>query len=185
MIRIGSTIVSLDVIEKRFFCDMEKCRGMCCVHGISGAPLEEVELEIIEQVFPVFMKYLNKSSKKSVDAQGIYVIDSDGEYVTPLNNGKECAYAVFENGIARCAIEKAFDKGEINYRKPLSCHLYPVRITKYPDFEAVNFDDWEICSRTLKQDDAGIPVYRFVKDALIRKYGAEWYRKLEQAAEQL
>lgn len=186
MIQISNAIVSLDILEKAFFCDIGKCKGVCCVHGISGAPLEDEELEIIEETFPVYKKYLGKESLGSIKKQGLYIIDSDGEYVTPLNKGKECAYTIFENGVAKCAIEKAFEKEEISFRKPISCHLYPVRITKHPTFDAVNFDTWDECRRILHSGDrTGAPVYKFVKDALIRKFGADWYGELEHAANNL
>lgn len=179
MIQIGRNIVSFDVLEEKFCCDLGFCKGVCCVHGDSGAPLEKDEAEILENVFPKVKPYLRKESILSIEKQGFYIIDSDGDLVTPLLNGKECAYAYFENGIAKCAIEKAYFDKKIAFRKPVSCHLYPIRITDYKEFSAVNYHKWEICAEAVKKGKKeNIPVYIFLKDALIRKYGQEWYNEL-------
>jgi hypothetical protein len=126
--------------------------------------------------------FLREEGVKAIEEQGTSVKDWDGEMVTPLVNGKECAYVIFdENGITKCGIEKAHEAGEVDFKKPLSCHLYPVRVTKYSRFDALNYHKWEICSPacTLGKE-LELPVYKFVKDALIRKYGEEWYAELEQ-----
>jgi hypothetical protein len=186
MLSIGKTIVSLHLFEKRFACDLEKCRGQCCYYGDSGAPLEENEAEIIELIFPE-IKYLMRSEGiEAVESQGTSVIDSDGDIVTPLIGNNECAYAIIENGIYKCAIEKAWFEKKISFRKPESCHLFPARIKRYRDFDAVNFEEWKICKPAIingiSQD---IPVYRFLKEPLIRVYGEEWYRELTIAADEL
>ena len=116
----------------------------------------------------------------AIQDQGLYVIDGDGDMVTPLVNNKECAYVYVENGVSKCAIEKAYFKGEIDFRKPISCHLYPIRITKYKDYDAVNYDKSEICSSAVAQGEAkGVLVYKFLKEALERKYGENWYEQLD------
>jgi len=186
MLRIDKTVISLDLIISRFSCDLEKCKGACCVSGDSGAPLEEEEAAILDSVFPLLKPFLREESLKTIGEQGTSVIDVENERVTPLNNGKECAYAVFESGIARCAIETAYNQGVISFRKPVSCYLYPVRIKKYRDFDAVNYDRWEICKPAI---DKGVRmntrVYRFTEGALRQKYGEKWFNLLETAARNL
>ncbi len=186
MLQIGNAIVSLDVIEKKFICDFAKCKGACCIEGDSGAPLDEDEKAILEEIYPDIKEYLNEKGIVEIEKQGTSVIDSDGDLVTPIINDKECVYTIFENGLALCGIEKAFLDGKISYRKPISCSLYPIRIQKYPEFDAVNYNKWNICApaRDLGYK-IGTPVYKFLKEPLIRKYGEDWYKELEYAAENL
>lgn len=184
MIQIGNVLVADDVIAKKFVCDLEKCRGACCVGGDSGAPLEEEELGILEDIYEKVAPFLTDDGKKSIKKYGKYLIDSDGDYVTPLVNGDlECAYTTFENGIAKCGIEKAYEAGVVNFKKPISCHLYPIRITKMKTgVDALNYHKWELCKAACtfgKKLD--VPVYQFLKNPLIRKYGEKWYEDLEIA----
>ncbi len=180
MFEIDKTIISADLVEKKFACDLEKCKGYCCVHGESGAPLEFGEVGILRDIYPRIKEYLRKEGIEAIDTQGTSVIDKDNESVTPLIGGEECAYAIFENGIARCGIEKAFENNATDFRKPLSCHLYPVRIKQLNDFEALNYDRWSICEPARESGlKENMPVFRFVRDAIIRKYGAEYFEKLE------
>lgn len=183
MIAIGDTIVSEHLLEKKFVCDLNACKGECCVAGDAGAPLDEDELEKLKEVFPAVKPYMQKAGVKAVEKQGVYVFDEDGDYVTPLIDGKECAFTIFdEKGIAKCAIEQAYLEGKIDYKKPISCHLYPVRITKYKEYDAVNYHKWEVCRAACRcGDKLNVPVYRFLKEPLIRKYGEDWYRQLELA----
>jgi hypothetical protein len=186
MLEIGKTLVSLEVINSNFQCNPNVCKGACCIYGDSGAPLEPGEARILEQILPVLIPYLSEKSFRTLEKIGTSVIDIEKDLVTPLNEGKECVYTIFENGIARCAIEKAFFDGTITFRKPISCFLYPIRIKKFSQFEAVNYDRWDICQSAMKLGDRKqIPVYRFAKDALIARYGREWYQELESAAENL
>ena len=186
MFEIDKKIVSLDLIQAKFTCDLEKCKGYCCVYGESGAPLEEEEVYILKKIFPELKKFLRPEGILAIEKQGTFVVDEDKEKVTPLIGKMECSYAIFENGIARCGIEKAFEAGVITFRKPVSCHLYPVRIKKYEGFEAVNYDCWHVCdpART-NGKNLNIPVYVFVKDALIRKYGEEFTETLSQIAQDI
>jgi hypothetical protein len=186
MLEIGKTIVSLDLISSYFTCDLNVCKGACCVTGDSGAPLEPGEAEILNAIFPVLRPYLSEESVKSIEDQGTSVIDIEQDTVTPLNNGKECAYTFFKDGIAYCAIEKAHNEGIINFRKPISCQLYPVRIKKYREFDAVNYDRWDVChAATILGNELIMPVFRFVKHPLIQKYGEEWFNLLKTAAQNL
>lgn len=186
MLQIKDTLISLDLIEKKFCCDLSKCKGICCVEGDSGAPLSEEEVSIIEDEYPNFKSYMRKEGIRTVEELGAWVIDEENDHVTPLIDGKECAYVVFDKGIATCAIEKAWADGKTSFRKPVSCHLYPVRVKKYSEFTAVNYDSWEICKPALQKGiDKGLYVHVFLKDSLTRAFGEEWYKELQIAADSL
>ncbi|MBL7915117.1 MAG: hypothetical protein BWY67_00798 [Bacteroidetes bacterium ADurb.Bin397] len=187
MIQIGNVLVSDDVIGKRFVCDLEKCRGACCVEGDSGAPLEKEELAILEKIYPKVEPYLSEDGKKSIQKYGKYLIDDDGDYVTPLVNGElECAYTIFEKGVAKCGIEKAYEEGKIKFKKPISCHLYPIRIAKLKNGDALNYHKWDLCKAACSLGKKlDVPVYKFLETPLIRKYGKKWYKELQLAVKLL
>ncbi|MEN7551339.1 DUF3109 family protein [Rapidithrix thailandica] len=181
MIVLGNTILSDDIAEEQFVCDLSKCKGACCVEGDLGAPLTEEELPVMEEIQEQVKPYLTEKGRQELEKQGAYIKDYEGDYSTPTIEGKECAYAIYdEKGVLKCGIEEAYNDGKISFHKPVSCHLYPVRVTQYDQYEALNYDRWSICSAAC---DLGkslkVPVYKFVKDALIRKYGKDWYTKLE------
>lgn len=185
MLEIGRAIVSLEVLEEYFLCDLLKCKGACCIEGDSGAPLTDEEAMEIEQAYPLFEALLPQTHRDEVEKQGYSIIDSDGDLVTPLVNNRQCAYTYTdENGLLKCAIEKVHLDGKISFRKPVSCYLFPIRITEYKRFDAVNYQQLDICKpgRECGQLQK-LPVYRFLKEPLIRKYGKEWYEQLEYAAE--
>ncbi|MFV0530528.1 MAG: DUF3109 family protein [Flavobacteriales bacterium] len=184
MIHLGKTLISEDIIEKEFVCNLSKCKGICCVEGESGAPLEEEETRILDQIYEKIKPYMRPEGVYAIEKQGKHMIDHEGDYVTPLVNGAECAYVVFEeNGTAGCVIEKAYNDGKINWKKPISCHLYPIRVTNYSEFSAVNYHRWPICNDacTLGKE-LQIPVYQFTKESLIRKFGEDWYNELDHIA---
>jgi len=186
MLEIDKTLISLDLISSRFHCDLKACRGACCISGDSGAPLEQEEAEKLDEIYPLLKPFLREESVKAIEEQGTSVIDIEGDRVTPLIQGKECAYTWFENGIARCAIETAYSKGVIDFRKPISCYLYPVRIRKYSQFEGVNYDRWDICRDAITLGNKlDMPVYRFAEKPLVQYYGQEWFNLLETAAKNL
>lgn len=187
MLQIDNTIISLDILEKTFVCNLGACKGACCVEGDSGAPLEDDETVILEEIYPIVEKHMTPEGKKAVKKHGQWVIDSDGDKVTPLVKNKECAYTYRdENGIIFCAIEKAYLNGEISFQKPLSCHLYPIRISKYQDFDAVNYERNKLCiPARIQGEKLGIPIYKFVKTPLIRKYGEAWYEQLQIATDEI
>ncbi len=187
MIAIGKALVSEDVIEKQFVCDLNACKGACCVKGDYGAPLEKEELPIMDEIYEKVKPYLREEGIKAIEKQGKYLLYEKKEWVTPLVKGKECAYTIFEKGIAKCGIEKAYYEGKIEWKKPISCHLYPIRITKQKNgMEAVNYDRWNICNPACKLGDSlKLPVFKFLKDSLIRQYGEDWYKELEIAADLL
>ncbi len=165
-------------------CDLNACKGACCVHGDSGAPLEDEETRILDEIYPKVKPYMTAKGIEAVEKEGRWMIDTDGDKVTPLVDGnKECAYTVFEKGMALCGIEKAWKDGKIKFQKPVSCHLYPVRITAYKKFDAVNYETWDICKPACAcGEKLEVSVYKFVKTALVRKYGTDWYKQLEAAA---
>lgn len=182
MIEIDNVIVTADVINEQFVCDLNKCKGACCVEGDLGAPLEDDELVQLEKVYAKVKPYMSQEGIAEVERQGKYIMDWEDDYSTPTINGRECAYAVYaDNGILHCAIEKAYNDGEIDFKKPQSCSMYPIRISKLKNGEALNYDRWEICADACTFGQRlKVPVYQFLKDPLIRKYGKEWYEKLEE-----
>lgn len=187
MLAIGKTLISDEVIEKQFVCDLNACKGACCVKGDYGAPLENEELEILDAVYEKVKPYMRPEGIEAVEKQGKYLLYERKEWVTPLVKGKECAYVVFDDGIAKCAIESAYYDGKVDWKKPISCHLYPIRLTKQKNgYEAVNYDRWSICSPACKLGKSlQVPVFKFLKESLTRRYGAEWYKELEIAADLL
>jgi hypothetical protein len=184
MIEIGKALVSFDVLRKKFCCNLPACKGACCVLGDAGAPLTIEEAGDLEDYLDELSPYISGEGLLSIIEQGAFVYDTDGEIVTPLINNKECAYTRLEGGISFCAIERAFHEDAVPFNKPVSCHLYPVRIKSFDNFDAVNYDIWEICNPAREEGARKeLPVYLFVKDALIRKYGVEWFDQLDFAAQ--
>lgn len=183
MIKIDNTIVSDDLLNVRFCCDLNACKGECCVDGDAGAPLDEEEISILEDHIDKIKPYMSPESMVVVERMGVFDYDMTGKFCTPLVNDRECVFVVFDEfKIARCAIEMAYKEGKIKFQKPVSCHLYPVRITCYDSFDAVNYHKWHICQKALDNGARNnIPLYEFLKDALLRKYGRQWYNSLLKA----
>ena len=181
MLAIGKTLVSLDLLDRKFVCDLAKCKGECCIKGDAGAPLENHEIDILENIVDDVLPYMDDPGRNKVNADGVFEIDRDGDKGTVLLEDGRCAFAtVTDKGVYSCAIEKANAEGKVKFQKPISCHLYPVRITKYPTYDAVNYDQWDICKPACKCGaDLQVPLFRFVKDSLVRKYGSEWYEELK------
>lgn len=184
MLQIGKSLISDDILEKHFVCDLNACKGACCVEGQAGAPLEEGELTVLEHLFPKIKPYLRPEGVAAIEEQGTYVKGSDGDWETPLIDKQECAYVVFDaSGIAQCGIEHAYQDEAIQWQKPISCHLYPVRIKEYTALTAVNYHKWQICDPACSLGESlQIPIYKFVREALIRKFGESWYSELEDLA---
>ena len=187
MIQIKDTLISEDVFETCFVCDLGKCKGMCCVEGDAGAPLTHEEYEAIKDVLPKIWDDLSPKARELIEKQGIAYIDDDGELVTSIIKGRECVFTYFDaDGVCRCAIDNAFREGKISVQKPISCHLYPIRLRKYDDFTALNYDRWSVCRPALRLGKkTGIKLYQFLKEPLIRKFGEEWYQEVCQIAELL
>ena len=186
MIRIGNTLISDDVISEFFVCHIEKCKGACCVEGDLGAPLEEEELSLLKQNYEQIEPYLMEEGKAAIREQGYFIKDFEGDYSTPTIDGRECAYAFYnESGILKCGIEQAFHDGKTNWQKPISCHLYPIRISKNTTNVAVNYDSWSICNDAcILGRELSVPVYEFLKEPLIRRFGEAWYSQLEAYAKE-
>ncbi|PRY49122.1 uncharacterized protein DUF3109 [Arcticibacter pallidicorallinus] len=185
MLEVQQTLVHEDVLSENFVCNLDKCKGACCVEGDSGAPLEMSELKILEDIYPHVKPYMTDIGIATIERTGTWVKDFEGDYTTPcVDDNKECAYVMWENGISKCAIERAYLDGKIHWKKPISCHLYPIRVTAYPEFDVLNYDRWHICKPACSfGKELKIPVYRFLKEPLIRKYGEEWYTELETSVE--
>ncbi len=181
MLAIQKTLVSLDLLERHFVCDLNACKGACCVKGDAGAPLTEEEINLLEDLVDDILPFLDDEGKEMIAQKGVFEIDTDGDKGTSLLENGRCAFAlVDDNGMVSCGIEKAELAGKIDFKKPISCHLYPVRITEHAAYDAVNYNKWSICKPAC---DCGaklnVPLYRFLKSALVRKYGEEWYQELE------
>lgn len=177
MILINNIFVEESILTASFCCNLSKCFGACCIEGESGAPLNIEELEQLENVYPKIKNYLPPKNQQILEKQGLYVKDEDGDWTTPLTskNGP-CAFAVFKENIAYCSIEQAYKDNKINWQKPISCHLYPIRVERKNNFIYLRYHEWNICQPALK---GKIPMFRFLKHALIRAFGAEFYEQLE------
>jgi hypothetical protein len=185
MIEVGNVLVHEDVVRENFVCNLKRCKGACCLEGDSGAPLNHDELHILDEIYPKVKPFMTAKGIATIEQTGTYVTDFEGDYTTPcVDTNKECAYVTWENGITKCAIEKAYEYGAISWKKPISCHLYPIRITKYPEFDVLNYDRWSICSPACSfGNELKVHVHEFLKEPLTRKYGQEWYKELEEAVE--
>ena len=186
MIQIEDTLVSLDLIERHFLCDLSHCKGACCIEGDSGAPLDEAEVEELRKVLPAVWNDLSPEARRVIDRQGVAYTDVEGDTVTSIVNEKDCVFTCYDaGGTCQCAIEKAYREGRTTFYKPVSCHLYPVRVTQYRGFRAVNYNRWDICKAAeLLGRAEKLPVYKFLKEPLIRKFGKNWYETLETCAEE-
>lgn len=184
MIQIENTLVSLDVLERSFICDLSQCKGACCIEGDSGAPLLEEEIAELEKALPAVWDDLSPQAQAIINQQGVSYVDEEGDLVTSIVNGKDCVFTCYDaDGTCKCAIEKAYREGKVSFYKPVSCHLYPVRVTEYNTFNAVNFHRWEICKAAeIMGKKVGLPLYKFLKEPLIRRFGADWYKELEAVA---
>jgi len=180
MIIIEEKLVSEDILDVEFACNLTACKGACCVERDEAAILEEQETDILKKIYPVVQEYLTEEGRKAIEKQGYHIVNNEGELKTPLINNGPCAYVTYQDGVALCGIEKAYRAGKLNWPKPVSCHLYPIRINKVGEYDALNYEKWDICKPACKHGKKlHVPVYRFVKDALIRKYGPSFYEALD------
>lgn len=187
MIEIDGKVINTEIFRRRFICDISKCKGTCCYDGDSGAPLEEDELEKLTEVYPTVKPYLSDEENEEIAKQGLWVTDRDGDLVTPIIRGCECVYSNREeDGTWSCAIEKAYREGKTKWRKPISCYLYPIRVSKTRKYEMLNFHEWEVCRPAVELGEKiGTPAYKFLKEPIIAKYGEEFYNELEQVEQEL
>ena len=184
MFQLGKTIISEDILDKEFVCNLATCKGECCIAGEAGAPVSKEETEILNKILPKIKSFLRPEGLKAIAAQGTYTTNPIGDFETTLINGAACAYAIFDKeNIAKCGIEEAYNQGVIDFKKPISCHLYPIRVQEYSQLTAVNYHSWPICNDAcILGKQLKVPTYKFVKEALIRKFGKDWYEELDKVA---
>ncbi len=187
MIEIDDKIVSADLLRECFACDLTQCKGICCVEGNAGAPLEMDEVDVLEEEWENYRPYMTPEGIEAVERQGCMVVDPDGDYTTPLVDDAECAFSCEENGITYCAIERAWKEGKTSFRKPISCHLYPIRLASFSNGSiGLNYHRWEVCRPACECGKRlGIPVYRALKEPIVRRFGEDFYHQLEAAADLL
>jgi hypothetical protein len=186
MIKVDDCLVSEDVIEKSFACNVEACKGVCCIEGDAGAPIEPSEIDAIQQNIEAIKDEMDDVGIETLNSRGFSEKDPfDQMLVTTCKPNKECVFVVRKNGILNCAIELANQKKSFNFQKPISCHLYPIRVDKYNEFYALNYHRWSICAdactKGAKED---IKVYQFAQNALKRKFGKEWYENLKNSIQE-
>lgn len=187
MVDIRGVIVSFDVLTKCFSCSLEQCKGACCVEGDAGAPVTPDEVVAIRELLPQIWNDLSAEARAVINRQGIAYTDQEGDLVTSIVNGKDCVFTSYgQDGICRCAIEKAFREGKCSFMKPVSCHLYPIRVKRLGNGWGLNYDRWDVCSAAVQKGEAeGIRVYRYLKEPLVRRFGQEWYDELELTVTEL
>ena len=187
MLQIGDVVVSFDVLKERFLCDLSACRGACCVEGDAGAPLELDEVARIEEVLPLIWDELSPEAREVIDRQGVAYVDEEGDLVTSIVGGKDCVFTCHgADGCCYCAIERACREGKTDFLKPVSCHLYPIRVKDFGEFRGLNYHRWDVCRAAVllgRRED--LPVYKFLREPLVRKFGEAWYAELETAVEEL
>ncbi|MBQ1798539.1 MAG: DUF3109 family protein [Muribaculaceae bacterium] len=187
MLDIQGTLVSLDLVERFFCCDLESCLGACCIEGDAGAPITKDEYELLKKILPTVWDDLLPRAQEEIAAHGVAYVDQEGDLVTNIIDGKNCVFTCYEpGGLCSCAIERAYRNGRIAWRKPLSCFLYPVRVKRLTDGTfAVNYDRWKICkcAEVLGRKE-GLRVYQFLKEPLIERFGQAWYDELALTCEQ-
>lgn len=186
MVEIQNTLVSLDIFQVHFCCDLEACKGACCIEGDAGAPVNIEEVEGLEEASEVVWDDLSRKAQKVIKNEGVVYPDGDGDLVTSIVDGRDCVFTCYNNGCCFCAIDKAFREGRCAHNKPISCHLYPIRLKKIGDYTALNYHQWDICKPALALGrKLNLPLYKFLKDPLIRAFGQEWYDEVEITAEEL
>ena len=183
IIEIDNKLISTEIFDRKFVCDLNACKGACCVEGDAGAPLTKDEIDIIERDLPQIKPYMRQEGIDAVEANGVYYHDDFDEPVTTLVNEKECAFVYFDNhGITKCAIEQAHRDGKTTFKKPISCHLYPIRVKKTKTFEILNYDQWKICEPACAcGEKLDVKVYQFLKEPLIRAYGEPFFEEMKVA----
>lgn len=187
LVEINDKIISTELFEKNFVCDLNACKGACCIEGDGGAPLTMEEVDVLEEIFDEVKPYMRPEGIAEVEKNGVFYMDIDNEPATILINGEECAFVYFdEKGMAKCAIEKAHKEGKVDFKKPISCHLYPIREKKFTDYIALNYHKWSICDPACRLgDELKVPIFRFLKEPIIRAYGEEFYNELEVVNEEI
>ena len=184
MIEIDGKIISTDILTTKFCCDIAKCKGICCVEGNSGAPLEIEEVDILESEYNNYKEYMTPEGREVIDNEGFMIVDLEGDYTTPLVNDSECAFSFKDGDITLCAIEKAYKEGKTTIYKPISCHLYPIRVANFSNGSiGLNYHRWGVCSSALENGSkVGVPMYKMLQAPITMRFGADFYEALEVAA---
>ena len=184
MLIIDEILISQEIFTEKFICDLKKCKGACCIEGDSGAPVEPQELEILEKEFDNYKDYLTKEGLESIKNKGFAQYDTEDKmYKTTLNDDGPCSYINYDHGVAVCGIEKAFLDGKTSFRKPISCHLYPIRVSNIGDLKAINYEEWSICKDACELGKSlSVPVYKFLKEPIQRAFGDAFYEALDSEA---
>lgn len=182
MLLVGECIVSEDIKDVKFCCDLSKCKGCCCVEGDAGAPLLKEEIKVIGDLLEEIKPFMCEEGLEMLE-EGFWEKDFDGDLCTKIIDGRECVFVKYENGVALCAIEQAYNQGKIGFRKPVSCHLYPIRVKDYGEFQALNYHKWEVCKDAVNREGA-LPLYKMLKEPLVRRFSEQWYDELERVVEQ-
>lgn len=187
MLQIQDVLVSFDLLTKCFSCDLNCCKGACCIEGDAGAPVTPEEIATIEELLPVIWNDLSVEARKVINRQGVAYSDPEGELVTSIVNGKDCVFTCYgEDGCCYCAIEKAFRTGLCKFKKPVSCHLYPIRVKRIGNGWGLNYDRWDVCrAAVIKGEKEGVPIYKYLKEPLIRRFGQAWYDELTLTVDEL
>ena len=187
IIQVGDVLVSPDIITEKFCCDLDKCKGECCVEGDAGAPLTMDEIAGIEDALDIVWNDMSASAQAVVDKQGVAYNDRDGDLVTSIVNGKDCVFTCYENGCCLCALECAYRGGKTKFIKPISCALYPIREKRFAGgLVGLNYNRWDVCRPAVEKGrELGLPVYKFLEGPLVRRFGKEWYQELCETAEML
>lgn len=187
LVEIGDKVVSTQIFERKFMCDLNACKGACCIEGDSGAPLSAEEVLVLKNELEAIKPYMRPEGLAAVEHGGVFYRDEEDEPVTTLVNGGECAFVFFDDkGITKCAIEKAHAEGKTSFKKPLSCHLYPIRVKKFNAFTALNYDKWDICAPACScGEQLNVPVFRFLKEPITRAFGAPFFEELEVVDKEL
>lgn len=186
LVEIGNTLVSLEIFTEKFCCDLSSCHGACCVEGDAGAPVDESEIGGLEEAAETIWDQLSDDARAVIRKHGVVTVDRDGEFVTSIVNGRDCVFTCHEDGCCYCAIERACRNGGLNVQKPLSCHLYPIRVSKVGDSLALNYHRWSICRPAVELGKRmNLPLYKFLREPLIRAFGQEWWDELELVASEL
>ena len=187
IIQIGGVLVSPDVITEKFCCDLDKCKGACCVEGDAGAPVTLEEINEIEEALDAVWADMSASAQAVVDKQGVAYADIEGDLVTSIVGGKDCVFTCYEDGCCLCALERAHRAGKTRFVKPASCALYPVRAKEFGHgLVGINYHKWAICKDAVAKGEAlNLPVYKFLKGPLVRRFGEDWYAELCEAAKEI
>ena len=187
LIEFDNKIISTEIFQQKFVCDLNKCKGACCIEGDAGAPLKEEEISFIHENLKGIKKYMRPEGISAIEANDVFYRDDEDEPVTTLVNGNECAFVYFdEHNIAKCAMEQAYKNGDSNFYKPISCHLYPIRVKKFGEMQALNYEEWTICEPACELGETlKVPVYKFLKDPITRAFGEEFYNELSKIEKEM